>query len=159
MPVAFTANYFYEIDSGTISCRKSTVEKAETIHTFIPVDKVERTKIAIMKELFGTDRLDRVRDVTIQLPHHKGKQLTEKKLKSLKTKYSTIPVEYLSYFPSVEESEIDDVDEYEEVSSDSESGKENCTNYTNTNNKTIKNTLPKKRLGRPAALPQKRPFN
>ncbi|OWY98816.1 hypothetical protein PHMEG_00030320 [Phytophthora megakarya] len=78
-PAGYTANYLFEIDQGIQSGKN------------------------VVTELFGHDvtNIYQASTSTVRLSRHPINELPEKKLKSLSTKYCSIPPQYLGYYPSI----------------------------------------------------------
>eukprot|EP00644_Phytophthora_capsici_P003287 jgi/Phyca11/103220/e_gw1.7.467.1 len=107
-PSGYTSNYFFEIDQGVCTARKTVnaPDSEACTYAMINPDSLDEIRNAFITELFGTH----VRTIweasihNVQLPRCQPKELSEKKLKSLSAKYFSIPQEFLDYYPAVPES-------------------------------------------------------
>jgi hypothetical protein len=105
----YTGNYFFEIDQGIVNMRHlvSTPDNEAVQFPMLLPENIDSIRQAILFDLFGSGvrSIDEVTSVNmVKLPRVELKeQLTNKKLKSLSKKYFFIPLEVLSYYPSVPE--------------------------------------------------------
>jgi hypothetical protein len=107
MPPNYTSNYFFEIDQGIVSMRHliSTLDNEAVQFLMLLPENIDSVRQMILFDLFGSG-VKSIDDVTsvdmVKLPRVELKeQLTNKKLKLLSKKYFSIPLEVLSYYPSV----------------------------------------------------------
>ena len=126
--------------------RLCTEVSEEEIVSKVLVENVEATKTAILAELFGLPADASLADIITtppKLPSFEVKQISEKRLASIKKKYEVIPKEDLWYYP--------DGDKYLLTRASKDSDKSNADG-----DDTLKllPTLekPKKKAGRPKAI-------
>ena len=107
MPPGFTSFYCFEISGGSVVMKRLCTEvTGEEIETKVLVENVEATKIAILAELFGLTAnatLEEIITTPPRLPRFQVKQISVKRLASIKKKYEVIPKEDLWYYPDGDE--------------------------------------------------------
>jgi hypothetical protein len=108
--------------SGVTYRHRATTPDDESQHVNLLKGDVDLMRKGLLQELFGVSdasELSLESLNTLRLPRHEGRKLTAKKLVSLSEKYFSIPPEYLSYYPHVEQ-----VAQVEQVVSENGAGDE-----------------------------------
>ena len=145
LPGGFTASYFFEFENGYLNYRHftSTPDSASVAISFCQNQQLLRDVIA--QQLFGSLVREEWSMATLSLPYHPGNIMDAKKLKSLRKKYFSIPLDQLPYYPTIPA----------ELSDNSE---EESTPEAKKYKKSVKKTLidltshPAKKLGRPKGI-------
>jgi hypothetical protein len=106
-PAGYTSNYLFEIDQGICTARNTVNTPDEDATTFAMIDPSNFGVIrnAFIADLFGPTVLSILEASmnNVRLAKLPMKELSEKKTKSLASKYFSIPQEHLNYYPSVPE--------------------------------------------------------
>ena len=101
MPNGYTKYYYYEFSKGKCFYKYHAEASDSEIQEFTFCYNVSTTKIAILRELFGETTIEGlICNKNILLPNYRSIKLPDSKIQSLKNKYSTIPVQFLWYYPN-----------------------------------------------------------
>jgi hypothetical protein len=100
MPAGFTNNYFFEFEGGKIHGRRLATSTDEVAWTFVMCATPVITAKAILRDLFGSSKVQNAKLANVSLPVHKGVALKPNKILSLSKKYFSIPEEHLWYYPT-----------------------------------------------------------
>ena len=79
MPGGCTANYFFEFKKGVVCVRRLCSTKDVDGWSFTMCENPEKTKTAILTELFGSPDRKQALFENIKLPRHPGNVLDNKK--------------------------------------------------------------------------------
>ena len=103
LPAGFTSNYFFEFCDGLVTYRHLITTPDAQAVTFRLVDDPVATRKLIINELFRVRLLKSAELVKMRLSPNPGIILKKSKLKSLSKKYMSIPKQFRSYYPSIED--------------------------------------------------------
>ena len=143
MPLGFTSYYCFEISDGKVIMKKlcTTTPESETVSKVL-VENVAAVRTAVLEELFDLPddaSLEDVIKAPLKLPRFKVKEISDKRLKSIKKKYPVIPREHLWYYP-----------EGDQFLLQGDNGDE--ANTKDADDNSVIFDKPKKKVGRPKAM-------
>ena len=111
VPSGYTANYVFEFTKGVLTMRTLCTTpdaSARRINMLRSSIDYETQKIAIIKDLFGVESVDKASMLKLRLEKHEGIELKSTKLKSLAKKYFSIPEKFRGYYPKLDK-QLDEI--------------------------------------------------
>jgi hypothetical protein len=118
MPSGFTDFYCFELFDGQIIYKRLASDDAASTRSHIFCENPQATKRAILNELLGVNgdaTLAAILSSKPSLPKQKPKELSSSKVKSIRKKLPSIPLEYRTYYPAAAEIDVIDIDESDDA--------------------------------------------